>query len=319
MLKKTAIFLALMTWLAGSSPASAQIGTRTTFFIVPLSVGTGVDFLARELADRLSARTGKPIAVEDRPGASGLIGTEYVTHAAPDGYTLLLTPGTILSDAAINERPDPTVKLDPIILLTTGLNGLIVGPRTKAKSVKDIVNLARAAPGKLLYAAAGNGSVHTLAMEQFKYITKTNIEHVPFKSSNDAVNDVVAGRVDMMMLPIAAAASFVQSGQVRMLATLSEKRSQLFPNVPTMPEAGYPGMIYKSYYFLMAPRGTPPDLIVRYNKNINDILHDPSFQPKLDALGLDAEGGTPEDLRKILHAESVRLKALVASTNMRVD
>jgi tripartite-type tricarboxylate transporter receptor subunit TctC len=317
--KKPIFFVTLMAWLASASLVSAQIGARTTFFIVPLSVGTGVDFLARDIADRLSAHSGKPIAVEDHPGASGLIGTEYVTHAAPDGYTLLLTPGTILSDAAINNRPNPTAKLEPIILLTTGLNCLIVGPRTKAKSVKDIVDLARASPGKLLYAAAGNGSVHTLAMEQFKYITKTDIEHVPYKSSNDAVNDVVAGRVDMMMLPVAAAASFVQNGQVRMLATLSEKRSRLFPNVPTMPEAGFPGMIYKSYYFLMAPRGTPPDIITRYNKDINDVLHDPSFQSKLDALGLDAEGGTPEDLSKVLHAEAAHLKALVANTNMKVD
>jgi tripartite-type tricarboxylate transporter receptor subunit TctC len=316
---KAVFFVALIAWLASGSLASAQIGARTTFFIVPLSVGTGVDFLARDIADRLTAHTGKPIAVEDQPGASGLIGTEYVTHAAPDGYTLLLTPGTILSDAAINDRPDPTAELEPIILLTTGLNCLIVGPRTKAKSVKDIVDMAKAAPGKLLYAAAGNGSVHTLAMEQFKYITKADIEHVPYKSSNDAVNDVVAGRVDMMMLPVAAAASFVQNGQVRMLATLSDRRSRLFPNVPTMPEAGFPDMIYKSYYFLMAPRGTPPDIIARYNKDINDVLHDPSFQPKLDALGLDVEGGTPEELGKVLHAEAARLKALVASTNMKVD
>jgi tripartite-type tricarboxylate transporter receptor subunit TctC len=288
-------------------------------FIVPLSVGTGVDFLARDIAERLSDRTGKPFAVEDRPGASGLIGTEYVSHAAPDGYTLLLTPGTILSDAAINERPDPTAKLEPVLLLTTGLNGLIVGPRTTAKSVKEIVDMAKAQPGKLLYAAAGNGSVHTLAMEQFKYITKTDIEHVPFKSSNDAVSYVVNGQVDMMMLPIAAAASFVQNGQVRMLATISDKRSRLFPDVPTMPEAGYPDMIYKSYYFLMAPRGTPPDIVARLNKDINDIIHDPSFQPKLTELGLDVEGGTPEELSTVLHNESARLRKLVASTNMKVD
>lgn len=317
--KKPIFFVTLMAWLASASLVSAQIGARTTIFIVPLSVGTGVDFLARDIADRLSAHSGKPFAVEDHPGASGLIGTEYVAHAAPDGYTLLLTPGTILSDAAINNRPDPTAKLEPIILLTTGLNCLIVGPRTKAKSVNEIVDLARASPGKLLYAAAGNGSVHTLAMEQFKYITKTDIEHVPYKSSNDAVNDVVAGRVDMMMLPVAAAVSFVQNGQVRMLATLSEKRSRLFPNVPTMPEAGFPGMIYKSYYFLMAPRGTPPDIITHFNKDINDVLHDPSFQSKLDELGLDAEGGTPEDLSKVLHAEAGHLKALVANTNMKAD
>jgi tripartite-type tricarboxylate transporter receptor subunit TctC len=257
--------------------------------------------------------------VEDRPGASGLIGTEYVAHAAPDGYTLLVTPGTILSDAAINDRADPIENLEPIILLTTGLNGLIVGPRTKAKSVKELVELAKAQPGKLLYAAAGNGSVHTLAMEQFKYITNTDIEHVPFKSSNDAVSYVVNGEADMMMLPIAAAASFVQNGQVRMLATLAEKRSPLFPDVPTMPEAGFPDVIYKSYYFLMAPKGTPWEIVASLNKDINDILHDPSFQPKLTELGLDAEGGTPEELKSVLHNEAIRLHGLVASTKMKVD
>lgn len=319
MSKRVFIFVAVAAWLVSGSFASAQLRERTTFFVVPLSVGTGVDFLARDIAQLLSDRTGKPIAVEDRPGASGLIGTEYVAHAAPDGYTLLVTPGTILSDAAINDRPDPTRNLDPVILLTTGLNGLIVGPRTKANSVKDLVGMAKAEPGKLLYAAAGNGSVHTLAMEQFKYITGTDIEHVPFKSSNDAVSYVVNGQSDMMMLPIAAAASFVQNGQVRMLATLAEKRSRLFPDVPTMPEAGYPDMIYKSYYFLMAPRGTPPDIIARLNKDINDIIHDPSFQPKLTELGLDVEGGTPEDLSNVLRKETIRLRNLVASTKMKVD
>jgi tripartite-type tricarboxylate transporter receptor subunit TctC len=309
--------LALALSLFSASGSHAELGSRTTFLVVPLSAGTGIDFLARSLSERLAKRLGSPVAVDDRPGASARIGTEYVTRAAPDGYTMLMTPGTILSDAAIHDRPDPTANLDPVILLTTGRNGLVVGPRIKVNSVKELVALAKAEPGKLLYSAASNGSVHTLAMEQFKYLTHTDIERVPFTSSNDALSYVVTGRVDMMMLPIAASAAFVQNGQIRMLAALSDKRSPLFPNVPTMPEAGYPLMTYESYYFLMAPRGTPKETVARLNKDLNEILHDPSFQPTLEKLALMPQGGSPEDLTRGLHAELQRLRELVQNTNMK--
>src|SRR4029079_18164211 len=180
--------------------------------------------------------------------------------------------------------------------LTTGLNGMVVGPRTKAASVKEIEAEAKKNPGKLFYSAAGNGSIHTLAMELFKYVTKTDILRVPFKGSNDALSYVVTGQVEMMTLPIAAAATFIKNNQIRLLATLSDKRSPLFPDSPSMPEAGYPQMVYESLYFLLAPAGTPTDIVMRLNKELNAILVDPAFQTTLDKLGLTRRGGTPEEL-----------------------
>jgi tripartite-type tricarboxylate transporter receptor subunit TctC len=263
------------------------------------------------MSDRLAKGLGTSVVVDNRPGASALIGTEYVANAPPDGHTLLVTPGTILSDSAVNHRPDPTAKFEPVILLTTGRNGMVVGPRTTAKTVKEIEAMAKAAPGKLFYSAAGNGSVHTLAMELFKYLTKTDIVRVPFKGSNDALNYVITGQVEMMTLPVAASAAFVQSGQLRMLAVLSGKRMPLFPNVPSMPEAGYPDMKYESYYFVLAPGGTPHEVVARLNKEINAVLADPEFQPAIDKLGLTREGGTPEQLAATLKTETKRLRDLV--------
>jgi tripartite-type tricarboxylate transporter receptor subunit TctC len=254
---------------------------------------------------------GSPFIVENRPGGSGVVGSEAVASSAPDGRTLLLTPGTILSDAAVNHRADPMPRFRPVINLTTGLNGMVVGPRTKAKSVKEIEAAAKQAPGKLFYSAAGNGSIHTLAMELFKYLTKTDILRVPFKGSNDALNYVVTGQVEMMTLPIAAAATFIKNDQLRLLATLSDKRSSLFPDSPSMPEAGYPGMIYESLYFLLAPAKTPTEIVTRLNKELNAILDDPAFRKKLASLGLTPRGGPPEALSAVIKAEQDRLAQLV--------
>jgi tripartite-type tricarboxylate transporter receptor subunit TctC len=309
--------LTMAIWLLAGSAASAQPWRgRTTTLVVPLSVGTGIDSLGRFLSDRLAERIGAPVVVENRPGASALVGTENVANSAPDGYTLLLTPGTILSDAAIHRRPDPTARFAPVILLTIGPNGMVVGPRTTAKSVKDVEALAKAKPGQLFYSAAGTGSVHTLAMELFKFTTGADITRVPFKGSNDALNYVVTGQVEMMTLPVAASAPFVQAEQLRMLAVLSNKRTSLFPDVPTMAEAGYPAVTYESYYFLLAPKDTPANIVSRLNTELNAILADPAFKPSLDKLGLSAAGGTPEDLAGLLKTELARLRDLVDHTKM---
>jgi tripartite-type tricarboxylate transporter receptor subunit TctC len=306
----------LALWLLAGSSAMAQgLRGRTTVLIVPLSVGTGIDSLARFMAERLTARLGGPVVVDNRTGASGLIGSEAVAGAAPDGFTLLVTPGTILSDAAIHRRPDPTAKFVPVVNLTTGVNGMIVGPNSKARSVKDIVEMAKAAPGKLMYSAAGTGSVHTLAMELFKSETGTDILRVPFKGANDAMSYVMTGQVDMMIQPVAASAPFVGDGKLRMLAIPSDKRSKLFPDVPTMTEAGYP-IVYDSYYFVLAPAGTPPDVVARLNKEFDAVLKDPAFASILDKLGLDPAGGSPEDLAVLLKNETARLRHLVETTNM---
>lgn len=308
--------LAMAAWLLSTAFATAQLRNRTTVLVVPLSVGTGIDILGRALSEQLALRLGAPFVVENRAGGSGIVGSESVANAEPDGYTLLLTPGTILSDAAINRRPDPMAKFIPVINLTTGLNGMVVGPRIAANSVKEVEALARAQPGKLFYAAAGNGSIHTLAMELFKFVTKTDIVRVPFKGSNDALNYVVTGQVEMMTLPVAAAATFIQNKQVRLLATLSDQRSPLFPDAPSMPEAGYPEMKYESLYFLLAPLGTPSEVVNRLNKELNAILADPKFKPMLDKIGLTPRGGTAEDLVAVIRAEQRRLRQLVEHAKM---
>ena len=300
---------ALVCWLFADSTALAQLRQRTTMMIVPLSAGTGLDVLARALGERLAERMGTPFVVENRSGASSHLGSQHVATAPPDGHTLLVTTGIIFSEPAMNDRPQP--KFEPVILLASGQNGMVVGPRTTAKSVKEIEAIARENPGKLFYSAAGNGSVHTIAMELFKYLTKTDIARVPFKSSTEALNYVVFGQVDMMTVPVAASSSLVQGGQLRMLATLSDRRAQLFPDVPTIVEVGYPEMSYDSQYYLFAPLGTPANIVERLNKEANAIIQEPTFQPILAKLGLRPEGGTPAQLAGVIGAEQDRLQKLV--------
>ncbi len=293
--------------------------SRPIHVVVPFAVGTGVDLAVRALAGPLNARLGTPIVVENRPGASTAIGNQYVAKAKPDGYTVLATAGSIISNAAVFQQDDPTKPFEPVVLLTEAKNCFVVNAKSPARSVKDIEKMAMAQPGKLFYSSGGTGVVHHLAMALFQSETGTNIVHVPHKGATEALQSVIAGRTEMMILPITTANSYVKNGQIRMLATVSKVRSRLYPDIPTMPEEGYPGVTYDSYYLVLAPAGTPVPIVDRLNREFNAALVELNDNKTLDKLGLEIVGGTSRKLGSLLKEELVRMRKLVADAKIKPE
>ena len=311
------VFFAFL--LVGSAAFAQDWPSRPVTVVVPFSAGNGVDLIARALSAPMSKRLGQPIVVDDRPGASSVIGTTLVANAKPDGHTLLLTAGSIISDAAVHQRDDPIKEFTPVVLLTTGQNCFIVGPRTSARSVKEVEAIARAYPGKLFYSSGGAGVVHHLAMALFQNETGVDVVHVPHKGETNALQSVAAGLTEMMILPVAAAAGAVKAGQVRMLAVLSNHRSKIFPEVPTMPELGYPKVTYESYYLALAPLGTPRPVVSRLNADFVGSLRELVQEKVLDKFGLEMAGGSPEELSSLLKTELVKMRKLVADAKIKSD
>jgi len=306
-----------------ASPALAQPAypSRTIAIIAPFSPGTGIDILARTFGQKLSERWSVPVVVENRPGASGNIGTELAARAAGDGYTLMMTATTFALNPALSKkaRYDPLTSFAPVSLVATGLLWFAVGPNTRVDSMSEFVALAKSNPGKLNYASSGNGTPQHLTMELFKLTAKVDITHVPYKGAADATRDLAGGVVDAMILPVHTIAALVQAGKVRLLAVLSEERSPVFPAVPTFREAGYPGVESSVWYGLMAPASTPTEVVRKLNGEINALLALPEMREFLTKQGLIPAGGEPERLSKLVRVELERWTRVIAEAKIRAD
>ena len=245
MTRSLSLFAAVLLSALLPLPAAAQ-GTypsRPISIIVPYSPGTGIDILGRVIAQKLAERWNASAVVDNKPGASGSIGTEIVAKAAPDGHTLLMTATTFATSAAIskNLRYDPVRSFVPVSLVATGTMAFIASLSTPAQSVQEFVSLARSRPGVLNYASNGNGTPQHLAMELFKLDTGIDVTHIPYKSAG-YISDVVGGRVNAVIMPIHTAAPYLHSGKMKILAVMSNERSPVFPTVPTFAEAGFPNL-----------------------------------------------------------------------------
>src|SRR5574342_688314 len=248
--------IAVLAALAAShSFAQQTYPSRTISIIASFSPGTGIDILARTFGQRLADRWNVAVVVENKPGASGNIGTELAARAAPDGYTLMMTATTFALNPALSKkaRYDPLKSFAPVSLVATGVLWFAISANTKADSMSEFVALARANPGKLNCASSGNGTPQHLTMELFKLTAGVDVTHVPYKGAAEATKDLAGGYVDAMILPVHTIAALVQAKKVRLLAVLSEQRSAVFPAVPTFREAGYPGVQSSVWYGLMAP------------------------------------------------------------------
>src|SRR5712664_2046968 len=240
---------------------------RAVHITVPYTPGTGADILARVLGPRLSERWKTPVVVENRVGATGNIGTDYVAKAAPDGYTLLFTATSFGTNPALmrNLPFDPVKGFAPVVLAATSSLAVIVNPQVPAKSLREFIDLARSQPGKLHYSSPGNGGPQHLAMELLKLEAGIDVVHVPYKGAGGALADLIGGHVAAMISAVQTAALHVQSGKLRMLAVMSGERSGAFPAVPTVREAGLPELEVETWYGLLAPANTPPAAIDKVN------------------------------------------------------
>jgi tripartite-type tricarboxylate transporter receptor subunit TctC len=310
--------------VAASSTAVAQ-GTYPSAnvrIIVPFTPGTGIDILARTLGQKMGDDFKQAVIVDNRPGASGNIGTEAVAKAAPDGYTLLMTANTIvLNRSLFKSIPyDPIKDFVPIAPLAIGRLALVTHPSIGVKTVPDFVALAKREPGKVNYGSPGNGTPHHLAMELFKSKTGIDIVHVPYKGTSGAVTDLLSGQINVMFLPVHVALPYVESGKLDMLAAGGIARSSATPAIPSLAEAaGIREVDTDIWYGLYAPAGTPADVVLKLGAEINALLKSRDVADTLAKQGLQPTGGTSDDLAQLTRSDLERWAAVVRDAKIQPD
>lgn len=306
--------------LAFSLAAHAQYPNRPIKVVVPFTPGTGIDILARVFAQKLQERTRNPVVVENRPGASGNIGTEAVAKAPADGYTLLMTATTIVQSAVLHKSvPYDPKSLTPIGLAAIGNLSLVAHPALPARTVAELVALAKAQPGKLNYASPGNATPHHLAMELLKLHFGLQLVHVPYKGTAGAVTDILGGQVQLMFLPVHVALPHVLAGKLNMLASGGAQRSPATPNSPSLAEAGVRDIDVDIWFALLGPAGLPAEVVTLLNGELVAILRDPDTRAGLLKQGLSPQPGTPAELARLIETDLERWGRVVRDARITAD
>jgi tripartite-type tricarboxylate transporter receptor subunit TctC len=300
--------------------AQAQYPDRPIKLIVPFTPGTGIDILARVFAQKLQERMKTPVVIENRPGASGNIGTEAVAKAPADGYTLLMTATTLVQSAVLYKTvPYDPKALTPVGLAAIGNLSLVAHPSVPARSVAELVALARSQPGKLNYASPGNATPHHLAMELLKLQFGLNLVHVPYKGTAGAVTDILSGQIQLMFLPVHVALPLVKSGKLNMLASGGAQRSPVTPDAPSLAESGVKDIDVDIWYALLGPAGLPGEVVQVLNRELVEILRDPETRAGLLKQGLSPTAGTPAELAKLIEADLERWGRVVREARISAD
>jgi len=308
--------------LAGTAGAQPAYPSKPVRIVVPVTPGGTSDFFARLLAQRLTGRIGATVLVENRPGAGGITGSVYVQRADPDGYTLLLASGGThsINPNVYRHLPyDPIGDFEPVIRIATTPNILVVNKDLPANSVGELVAYARQHPKSLSFASSGTGTSVQLAGEMFKHLSGTDMVHVPYKGSAPAVTDLIGGQVTMMFDNMPSSLPQVQAGAIKALAVTSAARSPAVPDVPTMAEAGLPGFEMTTWFGLLAPAGTPADVVALLNRNLAEILADPDVKRQFLEVGAEAAGNTPGQFKAYLAEQLQKWKAVAAVAKVSIE
>ena len=305
----------------GAARAQAAWPGKPVRIVVPFTPGTGMDILARTLQPHLQAAWGQAIVVDNRPGASGNLGAGAVAKSPPDGLTLLMGVNTLIINPALysNMTYDPLKDLAPIGLCATGSFLLVAGAGVGIRSVDELVKAARARPGKLDYASPGIATPHHMAMELFKLRAKVSITHIPFSGTAGAVNAVLSGDVPLMFLPVHVAMAQVKGGRLVVLAAAGEHRSTLAPDVPTLAELGYPNVEAELWYGMLAPAGTPHDIVIRVNADMTKALALPEVRSALAAQGMEVAPSSPEDMAALMRRDAARWASVVKQAGIKAE
>ncbi len=307
---------------AGSTWAQGQYPSRPIRIIVPFAAGGPTDFNARLVSQRLNEAWGQPVLVENRPAAGGVPATEFVAKAAPDGYTLLgANPGplTVAPHIRSNLGYDTMKDLLPIVLVTTTTSAVVVHPLVPARSVKELIALARKNPGKLSFGSPGVGTVGHLTMELFNSMAGLKMVHVPYKGVAPAQVDLLAGHIDVITMSIPNALDFMKQGRVRVIAVNGLERSPSMPDMPTVAEAGLAGFESRNFNGIMGPAGMARELVVRINAEVNKRVLSPEGREQLAAVGYDVAGGSPEDFGAFLKREFEKWGRVVRAANVKAE
>lgn len=313
---------AFTTLISLGSAAQAEWPEKPIRFIVNAAAGGAADGTARVLADGLSKRLGQPVVIDNRPGASGAIGLDAVAKAAPDGYTIgnsNLATYTVTALTAKSLPYNPAKSFTPIAKQWTQPNLLGVNPALPVKSVADLVNYAKARPGQVFYGSTGNGTALHVLGALFGNLSETQITHVPYKSAPGAEMDLAAGQIQMMFSNFTSMEPQVKAGRINALAITGPTRSPLLPNVPTIREAGYPGLEMETWGGVVGPANMPQAIVERLHREINAVLADPEVIKKHERLGAKVAPASIAEYRQMLNADSVRWGEVIKRNNITLD
>ena len=298
----------LATPAQAQQSGAADYPSKAVKVVVTVPAGGGVDTVTRVVTERLRQKLGQPFVIENRGGAGGNIAAEYVSQADPDGYTLMASqPSPITTNVVLYKKLnfDPAA-FEPVALMSSAPNVLLVKNNFPAKTLKEFMDYVKANPASLNYASQGPGTTSHLTAELFNKLAGTKITHVPYKGTGPALNDIVAGHVDMIFMQLEAAIKLHENGKARILAVTTEKRIPQLPDIPTMGEAGLKDFISDTWNALSAPPKTPAPIVAKLNAAVNDVLKTPEMQEQYRKLALQVGGGSPQDLAKIIKDDTAR-------------
>jgi len=303
-------------------PAAADYPERPIRFVVPQAPGSATDNVARLVAPELARQLGQSVVVDNRPGGALTIGIDAVAKSAPDGYTIGMGPvgALAITRHMVEKLPyDIERDLQPVALVSSGYMLLAASPKAPFASVRELIAYAKANPGKLSNASSSNGSPGHVSGELFKYMTGTEIVHVPYKGGPPAIADLVAGNVQLMFESTNSIASHVKAGRVRALAVTGRQRAQSLPEVPTMIEAGVPGYEVTAWSGVIAPVGLPRRVLERLNAAVNGAINEPTTKERLAQLGSEGGGGTPEEFGELIRRDSAKWAEVIKRSGARID
>ncbi len=298
--------LAFLGCAVGAAHAQeAAYPSRPITLIVPFAPGGGNDFIARFIAERLGTALGQPVVVDNRPGAGGMLGVRMGVTAKPDGYTLTLISNSYTVNPSLYKLPfDPLNDITPIVQIAQGPFVVVANPQFPAKTLAEVISLAKAQPGTINYASSGQGSIPQLATELMASMAGIKLTHVPYRGGGPALTDTIAGRTSLFLSPTSTAIQQVKAGTLRALAVTTATRSPVFPDVPTVAEAGVPGYEVILWHGIIGPKGLPPAIVLRLNKEVDAILRLKEATAVLERDGVAAAGGPPERLRALIQRET---------------
>jgi len=297
-----------------------QYPARPVRMVVPFSPGGPNDIIARLIGHRLGEALGQQVVIDNRPGGGGNIGTDAVAKAPPDGYTLLSAgAGSLIMNPLLMKVPYTSRDFAPVSLMATAPNVLVVHPSVPANTVKELIALARAQPGRLNYASSGNGSSAHVAVALFASMAGVALAHVPYRGTGPGVNDLLGGQVQLAIFGIPPVLPYIKNGKLRALGVSGKQRSTELPEVPTVDEAGVPGYEVSLWYGLLAPAGTPPAIVARLASEVARIVRAPEMREKLLAQGAEPVGGTPEEYAAVIRSDTALWTRVIRETGIKAE
>jgi tripartite-type tricarboxylate transporter receptor subunit TctC len=314
-------FILLSLMLAALAAGLAHAQGRPVRLIVPYPPGPGVDLIARSVSGKLAENLGQQVVVDNRPGAGSVIGADLAAKAPPDGNTLLFVNlGFAINAAMVAKLPfDPLRDLTPVTVVATQPHILVVNPAVPVKTVNDLISLARAKPGQVTFASAGNGTGPQLIAEMFSGMVGVRMNHIPYKGANPALVDVIGGHAQIMFATLVSALPHVQSSRLRAVAVTSAKRSRHVPDVPTMIESGVPNFEAAGWYMVLVPARTPAPVMARIQTAVAGALADPTVRERLSGDGAEIVANRPDEAARFLQAEIARWGAVVKAAGLKLE